>query len=147
MLGWLELISVDTDLAATVVPYIAAAAGAYGTAVIDRVRDAAADATADATVSAGRRLLRRILRRDESAMPVTEAVRDLVEDPADDDRVAALRLQLRKALAADPQLAADVTAILAGVATTAAGPRSVAVQQNSGIVQTGDGSAAWQGRG
>ncbi|UWZ60055.1 hypothetical protein Daura_42095 [Dactylosporangium aurantiacum] len=140
--------SVDVDLAAAVVPYVAAAVGVYGARVLERVSDAAADATAAATVGVGRRLLRRILGREASAGPVSAAVQDLAEDPTDEDRVAALRLQLRKALVSDPQLAAEVAAMLPDATTvTAAGPRSVAARDITGIVQTGDGSAAWQGRG
>jgi len=141
------MIHVDTDLAAALVPYIAGAVGAYGTAVIEKVREEVADATADATVGAGRRILRRVLQRDDSAASVTEAVEDLAQDPTDEDRVAALRLQLRKAVAADAKLAGDLTALLPnGTVVTATGMRSVAAGEIPGIVQTGDGSAAWQGR-
>jgi hypothetical protein len=55
--------------------------------------------------------------------------------------VAALRLTIRKALAADPALAADVSALLAGSGVTviAAGKRSVAASV-IGIAATGDGA-------
>jgi hypothetical protein len=147
-----ELVGMDTDLVGAVVPYVTAAVAAYGTAVVDRVRDAAADATADATVGAGRRLLRRMLRLDQPTraadQAVSAAVADLAQQPEDADRVAALRVQLRKALAADPGLAADLAALLpTGTTFTASGARSVAVQNNSGIVQTGDGAQAWQRQG
>ncbi|MGC5387039.1 hypothetical protein ACPXCJ_21295 [Micromonospora chalcea] len=68
--------------------------------------------------------------------------------PADSDRIAVLRAEVRRALQADPQMAADVAILLAeaGMAVTASGTRSVALRDNSGIVQTGDGSAAWQGK-
>src|SRR5690349_8692742 len=111
-----------------VVPYVAAVAGAYGSAVLERVRDAAADATAEATVGAGRRLLRRILGREESAAVVGAAVQDLAANPNDEDRIAALRLQLRKVFAADPELRAELQTMLPAEAVTATGPRSVAVQ-------------------
>jgi hypothetical protein len=131
-----------------VVPYVTAVVAAYGMAVVERVRDAATDSAADATVGAGRRLLRRFLSQGTSSAAVVEAVEDLAQDPADADRVAALRLQLRKALATDPQLTAEVAAMLPSHSVlTAAGKRSVAAQNISGIVQTGDGSAAWQERG
>jgi hypothetical protein len=142
------LVEVDADLATAVVPYVTAAVAAYGTSVMERIRDGAADATAEATVGAGRRLLRRILQRDVSRAGVTDVVTDLAHDPTDEDRVAALRLLLRKVLAVDSGLATDVRAILQEApAMTAAEARSVAVQQNSGIIQTGDGSTAWQGHG
>jgi hypothetical protein len=138
---------IDAELAGAVVPYVAAAAGAYGAAVVERVRDTAADATADATVGLGRRLLARILGRQESAGQVSDAVEDLAADPADPDRLAALRLQVRKALAADPELAGEVAQMLqqAGAIVTATGEGAVAVQHNRGIVQTGQNSQAWQG--
>jgi hypothetical protein len=140
---------IDAELAGAVVPYVAAAAGAYGASVVERVRDTAADATADATVGLGRRLLRRILGREESAEQVSDAVQDLAADPADPDRVAALRLQVRKVLAADPELAGEVAQMLerAGGTVTAAGDGAVAVNHNPGIIQTGQNSRAWQGRG
>ncbi|MEH1167343.1 hypothetical protein V6V47_18355 [Micromonospora sp. CPCC 205539] len=127
-----------TALAATVVPYVAVAAKAYGTEVVTRLQDVAADAT----VGLGGRLLRRLLRRPESAPAVEAAVTDLAEDPADEDRVAALRVQVGKALAADAQLATDLSQILAsaGVVVTASGVRSVAAQTISGVVVTGDGA-------
>ena len=50
---------------------------------------------------------------------------------------------------ADPWLAAEIGEMLAqaGPAITATGDRSAVVQHNSGIVQTGDSSRAWQVRG
>jgi hypothetical protein len=129
-------------IAAAAVPYVAAAAGAYGAAVVARVREVAADAT----VGLGGRLLHRLLMRAESAPAVEAAVLELAEDPADEDRLAALRLQIRKVLAADAELAADVAGMLlrAGGPVVASGTRSVAMRDNAGIVQTGDASASWQ---
>lgn len=134
-----------TSVAAAVVPYVSAAMGVYGAAVVARVQEAAADAT----VGVGGRLLRRLLGRAESAPAMEAAAAELAQDPGDQDRVAGLRLQIRKALEADPQLMADLVEILseAGATVTAAGERSVAVRDNRGIVQTGDGSTAWQGPG
>ncbi|MBM0235797.1 hypothetical protein JNW91_30990 [Micromonospora sp. STR1_7] len=127
-----------TALAATVTPYVATAVGAYGAGVVARLQDVAADAT----VGLGGRLLRRLLARDESAPAVEAAVTDLAEDPSDEDRTAALRLQIGKVLAADAQVAADVSRMLAsaGVTVTASGERSVAANTISGVVVTGDGA-------
>src|SRR4051794_26335838 len=118
----------DGDLASQVVPYVAATGTAYGLTVLDRVRDAATDATADATGGWGRRMLCRILHRQESEAAISSAIEDLATDPADDDQVATLRAQIRKALAADSQLAAEIANMLtqAGPAITAAGDRSIA---------------------
>jgi uncharacterized protein YgbK (DUF1537 family) len=134
---------VDTDVVAAVVPYVAAAAGAYGTAVLEKVRDQAVDATA----GLGRQLLRRIFGEPLPA-PVEAAVVDLAGDPSDPDRVATIRRQIRIALEADPALAADVARMVRGaeIHIEALGDRSVAVQRNSGIIQTGDRAQAAQHR-
>ncbi|MEU8819147.1 hypothetical protein [Actinoplanes sp. NPDC048796] len=123
---------------AAVVPYVSAAVGAYGAAVVERVQEAAADST----VGLGGRLLQRFLNRGRSAAGVEEAVADLAEDVSDEDRVAALRVQVRKALNADPELAAEVRGLLAeaGVTVTASGERSIAAQTISGVAVTGDGA-------
>jgi hypothetical protein len=95
-------------LAAEVVPYASAAAAAYGGAVLAKVRDDAADAT----VGLGRRLLQRIFGTRGDGEPLPGPVADVVADPADEDAVAALRLAVRKALAADAGLQGEVRDML-----------------------------------
>ena len=97
------------SLAGEMTPYVSAAVGAYGGAVLAKLRDDAADAT----VGLGRRLLQRIFgsRGEGEALPGPLA--DLVADPYDDDALAAARLAIRKALAADPVLATEVRSLLA----------------------------------
>ncbi|MEW1836780.1 hypothetical protein AB0392_02325 [Nonomuraea angiospora] len=95
-------------IAGQVMPYITAAVGAYGAAVLTKTQDLAADES----VNLGRRLLRRFAKREESRDRIESAVQDLVETPGDEDLVAALRGQLKKALAADPELVRDVTELL-----------------------------------
>lgn len=123
-------------LAAQVVPYASAAAAAYGGAVLAKVRDDAADAT----VGLGRRLLQRIFGTREQGESLPEPVADVVADPADEDAVGALRLAVRKALAADSGLQGKVRDMLAqtGVSITASGKRSIAAQEISGVAVTGD---------
>src|SRR5690242_1638691 len=112
----------DTDLATAVLPYVAAVAAKYGTAVLDKLRDGAVDAAADGTVELGRRILAAIFHRGEHPGLAT-AVEDVAEAGDDPDAEAALRRQLRKALAADPALAGELTGMLqsAGVSITASG--------------------------
>ncbi len=98
------------SLAAEMTPYVSAAAAAYGGAVLARVRDDAADAT----VGLGRRLLQRVFGTKGEAEPLPGPLGDLAADPQDDDALAAVRLAVRKALAADPVLEADVRSMLAG---------------------------------
>jgi hypothetical protein len=89
---------------------VSAAAAAYGGAVLARVRDDAADAT----VGLGRRLLQRIFGTNGEAEPLPGPLGDLAANPQDDDALAAVRLAVRKALAADPVLEADIRSMLAG---------------------------------
>lgn len=104
-------------LAADVVPYVSAAAAAYGGAVLAKVRDDAADAT----VGLGRRLVQRIFGVRDEGEPVPAAVADVVADPADEDALAALRLAVRKALAADAGLYGEVREMLAQAGVSGAG--------------------------
>ena len=98
------------SLAAEMTPYVSAAVGAYGGAVLARVRDEAADAT----VGLGRRLLQPVFGTRGEGQPLPGPLADLAADPRDADALAAVRLLVRKALAADPGLAAEVQSMLAG---------------------------------
>lgn len=98
------------SLAAEMTPYISTAAGAYGVAVLARVRDEAADAT----VGLGRRMLQRIFGSLGDGEPLPGPLAALVTDPQDGDALAAVRLAVRQALAADPVLEAEVRSMLAG---------------------------------
>lgn len=120
-------------------PYVVAAAGAYGSAVLAKVEQEAADAT----VGVGRRLAQKIFGVRDKDEPVPEALADVIEDPGDADNLGALRKAIRKALAADEELAVRVAAMVnearaAGVRITASGERSVAADTISGVVVTGD---------
>jgi len=106
-------------IASQVMPYITAAIGAYGAAVWTKTQDVAADET----VSLGRRLLQRLARREESRPRLEAAVADVAESPDDEDFTAALRAQIKKALAADAQLAGDIAAML-NASPIVAGPGS-----------------------
>src|SRR4051812_42944135 len=100
------------QLAADVIPYINAAVHAYGIHTLDKVRDAAVDEAADATVSLGKRLLHRLLGHAGSEQVIEGAVVDVATNPDEPDTLAALRLQIRKALAADPTLATEIAGML-----------------------------------
>ena len=98
------------SLAAEMTPYVSAAAGAYGGAVLARVRDDAADAT----VGLGRRLLQRVFGSRAGTEELPAPLGALAADPGDGDALAAVRLAIRQVLAADPVLAAEVRSMLAG---------------------------------
>ena len=72
---------------------------------------------------------------------VPQPVEDLAADPGDPDLQAALRVAIRKLLAADAELAGDLRGMLAGapaVTVTASGERSIAAQTVTGVASTGD---------
>lgn len=128
-------------VAQEVTPYITAAVGAYGAAVLTRAEEQAAEAT----VSFGQRVLRRLVRRGGTEQQaVTGAVTELAGAPDDADLQAALRLAIRRALLADPQLLAEIDALprpvppAGSVTITASGARSVAAHTIRGNVTTGD---------
>src|SRR6185369_8900679 len=92
----------------------------YGAQTLEKLRDQVLDQASDATLGLGRRLLNRILRREDSREVIEGALVEVGAAPEDEDAVASLRLQIRKALAADPALAAEVAQMLqAGSAVTA----------------------------
>jgi hypothetical protein len=126
------------------VPAVGAAVSAYGVAVLTRAEDEAAQAT----VQMGQRLLDRVLRRTPDRAPIEAAVTDLAATADDPDALAALRLQIKKALLADPSLVAELAALLPErPAPRADGPRAVAVAGDMpGIVSTGDGATNVQRR-
>ena len=76
---------------------------------------------------------------------VVQAAQDLADAPNDPDAQAALRLQLRRTLEADPALAAEVARLwdeaqAAGVTVVASGDRSVAIggSVSGSTIITGD---------
>jgi hypothetical protein len=110
----------------------------------------AEDQSASGLVAAGRKLLARLCHRGgsgsgQAARPQLEAASaDVAADPQDADFRAALRGQVKKALAGtdgvdDPTLAADLARLLeaAGIHVSAEGAGSVAVAENTGIISTG----------
>jgi hypothetical protein len=97
------------SMAAEMTPYVSAAMAAYGGAVLAKVRDD----TADATVSMGRRLIQKVFGHHGEHVPLPTPLADLAADPADQDALAAARLMIRKALAADPVLADEIRHMLA----------------------------------
>ncbi|WP_207945346.1 hypothetical protein [Actinomadura sp. 7K534] len=126
-------------LAADATPYVVAAASAYGGTVLAHTQEQAATAT----IGFGRRLAQRIFGARAEDEEVPEALADVIGDSADTDNQAALRKAIRKALADDEKLEADVARLIkeareTGIQVTATGERSVAVHTNHGTIATGD---------
>jgi hypothetical protein len=102
--------------------------------------EALADQTADVAWDYARRVWERLRPRLEQRPGATQAAEEVAAAPTDEDAETSLRLHLKKVLAEDPQLVADLRSLLdeAGAAgVTATGPHSVAAQtiqaQSKGI--------------
>ncbi|MEO3785247.1 hypothetical protein ABGB12_18095 [Actinocorallia sp. B10E7] len=126
------------DLVAGLEPFVLSAVTAYGGAVLARGQEMAADAT----IGVGRGVLQRIFGVREEGEELPESLADLAEDPEDEERRAALRLKIRKMLAADAELAQEIQKMLPAAVggRDSAGTRSVVAQTISGVVVTGDGN-------
>jgi hypothetical protein len=135
-------------LASQLMPYLSAAIGAYGAALAAKTQDV----IADETVILGQRMLQRVLKREQSRAQIQSAVDDLEQAQSEsgaedvDDASAALRLQLKKALTADPEMAAEIAGMLSAAplpgGVTAVGERVAVIGVNVGVVQQGDDSTA-----
>jgi hypothetical protein len=94
------------SIAVEMTPYVSAAFGAYGGAVLAKVRD-------DATVGLGRRLLQRVFGRRNPQEPLPGPLADLAVDPDDAMALSAVTYAIRKALEADAAMLAEVRTMLA----------------------------------
>lgn len=102
------------SIAVEMTPYVSAAFGAYGGAVLAKVRDDAADAT----VGLGRRLLQRVFGRRDQGQPLPEPLADFAADPGDVMALNAVTYAIRKALEADAEMLAEVRTLLASASGT-----------------------------
>jgi len=134
------------SLPADMSPYVSAAVGAYGGAVLASGNDEAADAA----VGLGRRLLHRLFGTRDEAEPLPPPLEDLAVDPADSDALAAMRVAVRRMLAADPVLAGDLHAMLASATGTSqhvrAGRDSYTAGGHQTIINNFMGTAGRPGR-
>ncbi|MFF0413357.1 hypothetical protein ACFYUY_23320 [Kitasatospora sp. NPDC004745] len=90
-------------------PAVTSAAAAYGGAVLTRAEEAAADAT----VGLGQRIINSVWRRSDAQQRAQlEACLDDATQPGNEDAVGALRYQIRRALSSDPELLAELAALL-----------------------------------
>lgn len=91
-------------LATKVFDAVKPAIDAYGTGAL--VRDEQKGSTEAA--ERGRKILQEIYWRDKNVPPLESAVNDFAAGPRDDDAAAGLRLEIKKVLASDDALAADI---------------------------------------
>jgi hypothetical protein len=101
-------------LVADATPYVTAAVGAYGGAVLAKVRDDAADAT----VGVGRRLLQRVFGHRTADEPLPAPLAALAADLGDADALGMVRWAIRQALEADSEMLEEVKSMLASAQGT-----------------------------
>ncbi|MFC4121023.1 hypothetical protein [Nonomuraea zeae] len=110
------------DTANDVMPYVTAAIGAYGVAVLAKTSELAADTQ----IARGTRILQRVFGRgDAYSRLVIGRVADA--KPDDEPSHAALKLAIMEAFQVDPYLAREVAAMLPRAAVAASAERPVAV--------------------
>ncbi|MEU3572627.1 hypothetical protein AB0E96_30025 [Kitasatospora sp. NPDC036755] len=122
-------------------PPIGAALAAYGDAVLTQAQDAAATAT----VGLGTRILQRVWhRRDERQREDLERdVLEAAEEDAGADARGALRQAVRRTLRQDPELLAELAALLPRPEPA---PVSVVVNGPGAVVNTGHNSGTMSTR-
>jgi hypothetical protein len=104
-------------LVADATPFVTAAVGAYGGAVLSKVQDDAADAT----VGLGRRLLQRVFGRQGEDEPLPAPLAAFAADPDDSDALGVVRWAMRQALEADAAMLREVRSMLVSVDGVIAG--------------------------
>jgi hypothetical protein len=109
-----------------------------------KVAGKAADAIGEEAANYAQRLWERLRPGVEAKPAAQEAVEEVAKSPEDEDALGALRIQLRKLLEEDQELAAELTSIWqearAANVVTASGERSVAVggDVSGSTIITGD---------
>ena len=109
-----------------------------------KVAGRAADVIGEEAANYAEKLWQRLRPGVESKPAAQEAVEEVAKNPEDEDALGALRIQLRKLLEEDEELAADLTKIWqqaqAANVVTASGERSVAVggDVSGSTIITGD---------
>jgi WD domain, G-beta repeat len=103
------------SLVAEMMPFMSAAMGAYGAAVLTRARDDAADVTVDV----GRRLLQKVFSSRHEGEPLPGRLSASAGTKGDGEALETVRLAACRALAADPALVAEVRSILVSAPHTA----------------------------
>ena len=108
---------------------------------VEKLANRALDAAAEEVWVHAERLWAKLRPKVEAAPQAEHAAEALAAAPTDPRRVGTLEVELEDLLAADPELAAEIEAIMATVPASAiaAGERSIAAAGNvRGIFVTGD---------
>ncbi|MFF3669594.1 hypothetical protein [Microtetraspora malaysiensis] len=89
-------------------PYAVTAIGAYGAAVLSKAQEEAVDVT----VGWGRKILQKIFGVNTAEDGLPSSVAELIDAPEDADLQAALRVEIRRMLAKNATLAAELAQML-----------------------------------
>ena|SRR5438552_2865657 len=138
------------------VAQIVAALGPAVPMLLGKVADGVAQEAQQDAVDLAKTLWARLRPSIDARPAAHEAVEDVAEDPSNEDARAALRQQLRKLLAENPDLQRELARTLSeadsrglpSLYVEASGPRSVALGGNNlGSIGTGDNPPSRSGRG
>jgi hypothetical protein len=121
---------------------LAASAAAFLIPYVTKAGETVAEKVGEKLPQVAGRVWNAIATRFRGRPAAEEAAADLVAGPAEDDRQAVFRVQLRKALEADPSFAEELAKLLSQ-AQKAAG--DTITNAGSGAVATGGGVAAGAG--
>lgn len=102
-------------VAADVMPYVTAAAGAYGLAVLKKAEDSAAGKTVDAMARWGKRALQAVFGHRAEGEPLPEVLADVIGNPGEEVFASALESAIAVALTKNARMLAEVREILAEV--------------------------------
>ncbi len=134
-----QLVPAVTGFLGPLLPYLMAKTG-------DVAASEAIKAVGKSTWQHARPLWAKLWPKVQANDAAREAAESLAADPHDEDARGQLRVQLKKLLAEDPELAGELARLIdhareAGVVVTASGPRSVAIGGDAGgTIVTGDGN-------
>jgi hypothetical protein len=120
-------------VAAEVMPWVAAAAGAYGGKVLEKAEDSAAGATVSVVARWGKRVLQAVFGRKQQGEPLPEALAGVIENPDQEVFANFLKSSIEVALTRDAQLLAEVREIVKEAKPTVTATQSA---------QAGDGGIA-----
>ncbi len=121
--------------------------------LIGAAQEATGQVVGEAISATAKKLWSKLHSKLESKPSIKEVALDLASHPDDEDAQAALRLQLKKLLTDDTELANELASIVAdarrpGIIVTASGDRAIAVGGNlmGSTMITGDNNTVQRGK-
>jgi len=145
----MDIIQLSQSVTAFLAPFLPYLVGKVG----DAVAEVSVEKSLEEAWERAKGLWGKLGPKVESNTAAKEATEDVAQDPDDEDARAALRLQLKKLLAADTSLATEVAQLWeeakrASVTASAIGERSVAIGRDAtgSIIIAGDKNVVQRGK-